>query len=77
MTQTHSLQIFRVIPFVSRQNNTETTVKQLKMMKREMTSLLFGGVVVFFSKLFFILSTLAVILVSDFLKYLLTFSELC
>ena len=31
---THNLQIFRVIPFVKRQNDTQTTVKRLKTRER-------------------------------------------
>ena len=45
-TQTHSLQIFRVIPFIKQQNDTWTTVKWLNTVKNEMrkeiTYLLFG-----------------------------------
>ena len=42
MAQTHSLQIFRVMPFAKLQNNTYTTVKQLKTkneMRKERTYL--------------------------------------
>ena len=35
MTQTHSLQIFGVIPFVKLQNNTWATVKWWKMVKND------------------------------------------
>ena len=37
-----SLQIWGVIHFVKQQNDTLTTVKRLKMMKNELTYLLFG-----------------------------------
>ena len=46
MTQARNLHIFRVIPFVKRQNDSLTTVKRLKTMKNETDYPLFGWLVV-------------------------------